>query len=232
MRSMPSSVGDAVEVDVAGLRRSPCACPRCRGRPSSSRGSGGCEPGSWKAPRHKRVVSGGDHAVLQRRERHQRLDRRAGRVHAAQRAIVERHVDVGRAAPRTRRSVRPRAKPFGSKVGVLTKASTSPLRGSMATTAARWPASASSATCCRRASTARYRSLPATGSLRVRSRRADADALDAAALRVHQQLLVAGLAVQLVLVGALHAELADQRRAGVVRRRRCAPGPASLIAAT
>ena len=44
-----------------------------------------------------------------------------------------------------------------------------------------------------------------------------ADALDAPALRVDQQLLVAGLAVQLVLVGALDAELADQRRAGVVR---------------
>ncbi len=37
-----------------------------------------------------------------------------------------------------------------------------------------------------------------------------------AALGVHQQLLVTGLTVQFVLVGAFHAELADQRRAGIV----------------
>ena len=43
-----------------------------------------------------------------------------------------------------------------------------------------------------------------------------ADALDAASLRVDEQLLEPGAAVQLLFVRALDAALAGQRRAGVV----------------
>ena len=52
------------------------------------------EPGNWKAPRQSLRRVGVDDAVLERGERDQRLDRRARRVLAAQRAVEQRDVDV------------------------------------------------------------------------------------------------------------------------------------------
>jgi hypothetical protein len=52
--------------------------------------------------------------------------------------------------------------------------------------------------------------------LALQDRRLEADALDASPLGIDEQLLVARFAMQHVLVKALEAELADQRRAGVL----------------
>ena len=112
---------------------------------------------------------------------------------------------------------------FGSKLGTLTIASTSPLRGSIATAAPARPSNAASAASCRCASIVRYRFAPGFGAMRGSSTRIGA------MVGVDFDLLVARLAVQLVLVEALDAGLADVRRAGVLalveprqrRSRRC-----------
>ena len=191
---------------------------------SSSRGTCGCEPGNCSTPRQKRVVVRRHDAVLQRGQRDERLDRRARRVDAAQRAV---DTAACRCCPQRAvfRPVRPRAKPFGSKLGVLTSASTSPLRGSIATTAARCvaerrlrpPAAA-------RGRSSRYRSLPAIGSLRSQVRRRDADALDAPTLRIDQELLVAVVPCSSPRSCARcrACRSASCRRTS---RRRCVPGP-------
>src|ERR1700733_4404078 len=106
-------------------------------------------------------------------------------------------------------AVMPRPNSVGSKPGSDTSARTSPLSGSSATTAPRWPASAASATRCTCRSMVSTRSSPAVGGDE------GALALHRATLRVHQHLAEAVAAMQLALEGALDAELADQRRAGV-----------------
>ena len=114
-------------------------------------------------------------------------------------------------------TVSPRAKPFGSNVGVLTNAITSPLFGidgddGGALARERLLGGTLHAHVEREDQVvARHRLLP----LQLGGRQTDA--LDQPALRVDEQLLVTGVAVQLFLVGALDAELADQRRAGVLR---------------
>ncbi len=158
-----------------------------------------------------------DDVVLERGERHHRLDRGARRVDAAQRPVIERLVDVvgqravlghGEAAREAVRVEGRRARE-GDHLSVrridrdhgAALAGERVLRGLLR------------AEVDRQVEVGTRDRLLALELLLL-----DADALDAPALRVHQQLLVSRLAVQLVLVAALDAVLADERRARIVRR--------------
>ena len=91
---------------------------------------------------------------------------------------------------------------FGSKPGFDTSARMPPVDGSIATSAPRWSPKACSATCCSLASSVSVRLLPDTGGVRDSVR-------TAAPAGVDLHLLVAGVAVQLVLVALLEPGLAD-----------------------
>ncbi len=103
----------------------------------------------------------------------------------------------------------PRAKPFGSNEGRLANTSTSPFDGSIATTAPRRPAIASSATRCSSMSIVRRNSRPACGSRLCSCASASLKQLHRAALGVDEHFAVSADAQQLLLVGALDAGLAD-----------------------
>ena len=99
---------------------------------------------------------------------------------------------------------------LGSKVGRLTMASTSPLRGSSATMAPLRPSSTSSATACRSRSMVSCRFLPGDGFL-------DAQYLALPPAVIHHHLALAVDARKNVVVLFLDAELPDDG-AGLVLR--------------
>ena len=149
--------------------RVPGACRPCHARRASSRASRVRSRMQNHVPRQKRVSSGVTTPDS-----------------SAAIANIGLTVEPGGYTPRSARSyigrsgssvsarycgrLRPRANRFGSNAGVLTNAITSPLVGSIATAAARWPRNASSAACCTRTSIVRNRSLPAIGSLPLERR--------------------------------------------------------------
>ena len=112
--------------------------------------------------------------------------------------------------------LRPRPKGFGSKPGVDTIAMTSPLFGSMATTAPRRPMRPCSATSCVGRSMVVMTSRPGSRLQFLQLGRERALALHRAAGGIHQDLARAVGAVQLRFVGSFDAQLADQRGAGVL----------------
>ena len=149
-----------------------------------------------------------DHVVLERRERDERLDRRARRIGAAQRAVEQRLVRVlgerdvfgaGKAAREAIRVERRRADE-GQHVAV---------RGSIATTAAAAADERLLGDALQLDVDGESRSLPAMRLVGLELRVRALGELDGPALGVHEQLAVATRAVQLVLVGALDAGLAD-----------------------
>ena len=101
-------------------------------------------------------------------EREPRLDRGARRILPANARLSSGTSMLSRSAPYSAR-VRPRPKGLGSKPGVDTSAMTSPLFGSMATTAPRRPMSPCSATSCVGRSMVVMRSRPAAGLISCRS---------------------------------------------------------------
>ena len=210
------AVGDAVEIHVAGLRDR---------RVQVDRAVPALLPVAEAVTRARQLERAAaelrrvlvDDAVLERGQRDQRLDRRAGRVFAAQRAVEQRNVEVFRQSrvlgirepAREPVRVEGRRADEGQHVAVpridrhdgCAPAGERVLGGLLHARVDR-----------------EIEVLAGHGLATLEIGRGEPDALDAAALGVDQQLLVAGLAVQVVFVGPLDAELADQRRAGIVRR--------------
>ena len=125
------------------------------------RGTGELEISGIEDRLRRRTLAGG-----QRRQRKERLDRRAGRVRAAQRTIRAAACPATRsAAPNWRCRCR-RRRGWDRSPASETIASTSPVAGSSATSAPRRVPNAASATSCSLMSSVSVRSLPDTGATR------------------------------------------------------------------
>ena len=151
-------------------RRSTCTCRPCRGRRACRRGSGAPDPESGRS----RVV---DRLAGVRRPDVSAASARNGLI-----------VEPGGYAPRSGRfssglsgdsfsscqfaASMPSTNRFGSKPGFDTNASTSPVAGSIATSAPRRSPNAASAICCSSMSSDSVRLLPAIGGVRFSVRTA------------------------------------------------------------
>jgi hypothetical protein len=159
---------------------------------------------------------GRDHAVFEGGERDERLQRGSRRVCAAQCTVIERHVDVvreravlGDGQP-ARKTVRVERRRTDEREHVAVRRVDRHDRGALS--AQRLLGNLL------QPPVEREQQVVARDRLLAHEfRRLDPDAVDASSLRVDEQLLVAGRAVQRVLVHAFDAELADQRGAGVGR---------------
>src|SRR5690606_32024910 len=160
-------------------------------------------------------LGGKDDAVFERGERHQRLHGRAGRIDAAQRAVVhgairifrEREILRTREAAREEVRIEARRADEGDDVSVRRI----DCDGGGSLSAQRFLRSLLHALIDREVKVvARERLMPLEcGGL-------GPDALDASALRIDEQLLIARAPVQLGFVGAFDAGLARQSRARVL----------------